>query len=169
MKIKGVLDEDFQDYKKISMLIEMPHCSFKCLKELNLPISICQNCELSGQNDFEVTTKYLIDRFNKNSISEAIIFGGLEPFDSFDDVLSFITEFRKVSNAEIVVFTGFDEHEIHDKIHILSQFTNIVVKFGRFVPNQEHHFDDVLGVELASPNQYAKLIGSDVIENQSKS
>jgi hypothetical protein len=33
---------------------------------------------------------------------------------------------------------------------------NIIVKFGRYRPNQEPHFDKVLGVELASDNQYAK-------------
>jgi hypothetical protein len=38
------------------------------------------------------------------------------------------------------------------------QFKNIIIKFGRFVPNQEKHYDEVLGIELASPNQYARRI-----------
>ena len=37
----------------------------------------------------------------------------------------------------------------------LSKFANVIIKFGRFIPNQKPHFDEVLGVELASPNQYA--------------
>ena len=32
----------------------------------------------------------------------------------------------------------------------------IIVKFGRFRPNQEKHFDEVLGIYLASNNQYGK-------------
>jgi hypothetical protein len=40
----------------------------------------------------------------------------------------------------------------------LKQFPNIVVKFGRYVPKCEAHFDEVLGIKLASPNQYAERI-----------
>ena len=32
---------------------------------------------------------------------------------------------------------------------------NIIIKFGRFIPDQKSTFDSVLGVELASQNQYA--------------
>ena len=32
----------------------------------------------------------------------------------------------------------------------------VIVKFGRFRPNQEKHYDEVLGVYLISDNQYAK-------------
>jgi hypothetical protein len=37
-------------------------------------------------------------------------------------------------------------------------FDNIIVKFGRFIPDDEKRFDEVLGVELASHNQYAEVI-----------
>jgi hypothetical protein len=158
MIIKGVADEVFQDYKKVSMLIEMPHCTFKCLKELNLPISICQNCELSNQKNIDFDINDLIDRYVNNDLTEAVIFAGLEPIDSFSDVLDFVDEFRKVSNDEIVVYTGFDESEIYDKITLLSQYKNVIMKFGRFIPNQEPHYDETLGVNLASNNQYARRI-----------
>ena len=32
----------------------------------------------------------------------------------------------------------------------------VIVKYGRFRPNQEPHYDEVLGIKLASINQYAK-------------
>ena len=38
---------------------------------------------------------------------------------------------------------------------------NIIVKFGRFIPNSPHIYDTLLGVELASNNQYAKIITGD--------
>jgi len=47
----------------------------------------------------------------------------------------------------------------YDKIALLSRYKNVIVKFGRFIPNQEKHYDEILGVELASPNQYAKILG----------
>ena len=34
-------------------------------------------------------------------------------------------------------------------------FKNIIIKFGRYIPNQQAHYDDILGVNLASNNQYA--------------
>ena len=37
-------------------------------------------------------------------------------------------------------------------------FTNIIIKFGRYIPNQKPHYDEVLGVNLASDNQYAERI-----------
>jgi len=33
MIIKGLIDEDFVNYKKPSMTIMMPYCTFKCDKE----------------------------------------------------------------------------------------------------------------------------------------
>ena len=38
------------------------------------------------------------------------------------------------------------------------KWENIIIKFGRYIPNQEKHYDDVLGIELASDNQYAEVI-----------
>ena len=35
---------------------------------------------------------------------------------------------------------------------------NIIIKFGRFIPNRPSRYDEVLGVELASDNQFAKRI-----------
>ena len=41
---------------------------------------------------------------------------------------------------------------------ILKKYSNIIIKFGRFIPNQKPHYDPVLGVELASDNQYGEKI-----------
>ena len=76
----------------------------------------------------------------------------------FDELLELIKCFREQTNDDIVIFTGYYENEIADKIAQLKQFSNIVVKFGRYVPNQEQHFDEVLGVKLANKEQYAVRI-----------
>ena len=45
-----------------------------------------------------------------------------------------------------------------DEIEELERCENIIVKYGRYIPDQEKHYDEVLGVYLASNNQYAERI-----------
>ena len=47
MKIINIIDEDFINYKDISMFIAMPYCTGKCWRELGLDCSICQNMDVS--------------------------------------------------------------------------------------------------------------------------
>ena len=47
MRVKEIVDENFQDYKKPAMLISSVSCDFKCLKELGMDIGICQNMKIS--------------------------------------------------------------------------------------------------------------------------
>ena len=78
--------------------------------------------------------------------------------DSFDEVLDFISVLRKYSDSDVILYTGYYKSEIEDKIEQLQKFPNIIIKFGRFKPNESHHIDPILGVELASTNQYAEKI-----------
>ena len=47
LTVKEIVDENFQDYKKSSMFIATSRCDFKCLTELGLDCSICQNMKIS--------------------------------------------------------------------------------------------------------------------------
>ena len=47
---------------------------------------------------------------------------------------------------------------IINKVCLLSNYKNIIIKYGRYITNQEKHYDEVLGVYLASENQYAERI-----------
>ena len=63
MKIKGLVIEDFLQYKKPSMFIITSQCSFKCEKECGIK-GICQNSPLVKQaisdiNDDLIVSKYL--------------------------------------------------------------------------------------------------------------
>jgi len=40
----------------------------------------------------------------------------LEPFDQLEDVLDIIDKLRKVSDAEVVIYTGYKEEELEDCI-----------------------------------------------------
>lgn len=152
MKIKGLIDEDFVNYKKPSMFISTYTCSFKCCKECGQ--AVCQNLPLVSQPIIEVNNDILIHRYLNNSISDAIVIGGLEPYDDFNDLYSFINDFRSRCCDDLVIYTGYYENEIQlfiDRLRI--NFDNIIVKFGRYIPNQQSHYDEVLGVMLASDNQ----------------
>ena len=77
----------------------------------------------------------------------------------FEDIISFVKYFREHGcDDDIVIYTGYYENEIKDKIDILKQYKNIVVKFGRYIPNDTEHYDSVLGINLANKEQYGKKI-----------
>lgn len=156
MKIRGLVDEDFVNYKTPSMFIIFPFCNFKCDKECNQ--NICQNSSLVKEPIIEISIEDLINRYINNPISQSIVCAGLEPFDSWTDLYNLCIGFRSCSKDTIVIYTGYKEEEIQHYIKLLSPIGNIIVKFGRFIPNSLHKFDTVLGVELASDNQYAKFI-----------
>ena len=100
----------------------------------------------------------MVNLYINNSITHAVVCGGLEPFKSFGDLIELVKQLRNKTDDDIVIFTGYYEDEIAAQLEQLKLYKNIIVKFGRFIPNQEKHFDEVLGVYLASNNQYAKKI-----------
>ena len=109
--------------------------------------------------DIEISPAAIVGRYLKNSITKAIVFAGLEPMDSWEDLIALVKEFRQYTLDDIVIYTGYRIDEVCAKTYLLgNMFSNIVVKFGRFVPNNASHFDSILGVNLVSPNQYAVRI-----------
>lgn len=158
MKIKGIIFEDFVNYKLPCFTIETPKCDFKCDKECGM--QVCQNGPLAKADSFDIDVDNLISNYLNNDIAKAVCFQGLEPFDTWEETYEFIFRLRVHYRCkdDIIIYTGYTEDEVKGKILQLSKLENIIIKFGRFVPNQESHFDEVLGVKLSSPNQYAKRI-----------
>jgi len=158
MILKGIIWEDTVNYKKISTTLMFPKCSFKCDKECG--IAVCQNSSLVKEQNIDVSIKDIIERYIKNPISEAIVCQGLEPFDSEKDLLDFISCLRNEYEIDddLVIYTGYTENEKLDIEMRLQQYKNIIVKYGRYVPNQERHYDELLGIYLSSSNQYSKKI-----------
>ena len=156
MLIKGLTDIDFVNYKYISMFIAFPKCDFKCDRECGK--QVCQNSTLALSPDVDIPIDQIVRSYLNNNITQAIVCGGLEPFDSWDDLLHLIEAFRMHTDDDIVIYTGYTFTEVADKIFLLSSFKNIIVKFGRFIPDQESHYDEILGVNLASNNQRAEKI-----------
>ena len=157
IKIRGLIEEDFVNYKKPSMYIAFPYCTFKCDKECGY--SVCQNSSLVTNSEIiNIDEQKIVNRYIDNPITTSIVISGLEPFDSFNELVILIRSFREKTSDDIVIYSGYNKEEITSYIEELKQFKNIIIKFGRFIPNQEKHYDEVLQVTLASPNQYGEKI-----------
>lgn len=159
MLVKMIRDEDYSSYKEVSMLIAFPHCNFKCCTDLGRSTAMCQNSPIARLPTIEVFTSDVYDRYQKNVITHSVVCGGLEPLDSLADLITLVCTFRNENcNDPFVIYTGYTEEEASDEITCLSTWPNIIMKFGRYIPAQPSHYDPLLGVILASPNQYAKKI-----------
>lgn len=158
MIVKQIVDEDFVNYKKPSMFIAFPKCTWKCEKECGM--RVCQNSTLATSPNIEINAEKIVARYLNNQLTRAVVFGGLEPIDSYTDLfeLVYIIRNKYKCNDDIVIYTGYNHEEITKELDRIKPYGNIVVKFGRFIPGQNPHYDEVLGVMLASDNQYAARI-----------
>lgn len=157
MKLKGIVDTDIANYKKISMFLITDKCSLKCDKENGN--NYCHNSKLLSSPTVEVSSEDIYERYVKNPVSEAVVIGGLEPFESIADLSDLMLTFRLIHHCkdDIVIYTGYRPEEISSELLLLCDYKPFIVKFGRFRPNQEAHFDPLLGVNLANNEQYAEL------------
>lgn len=160
MRVKTIVDEDFTNYKKPSMFIGTISCGGKCCIEAGIPLSVCQNDGWRSCAPVAVSNREICMRYLGNPLTSAIVIGGLEPFEQAKEVRKLVWMLRDVFDCDddVVIYTGYNPNEIWDCLEELSQFSNIYVKFGRYIPGHEPHYDEVLGVSLASPNQFATKI-----------
>ena len=57
-----------------------------------------------------------------------------------------------------VIYTGYEKKEKEESVNKLKQFSNIIVKWGRYLKNSSPRYDELLGVELSSLNQYSERL-----------
>lgn len=158
MRIKTIKDEDFINYKLPSMFIGTISCGGKCCLEAGIPITVCQNDYWRSAKVLDIPDAQIVTRYLNNPFTSAIVFGGLEPFEQFDELLELIKLLRTATDDTIVIYTGYNEDELTSEIETLSDYLDIIVKFGRYKPDRPSKYDPILGVTLASDNQYAMPI-----------
>ena len=158
IEVKGIIFEDFVNYKKPCMTLMMPKCSFKCDKENG--VQLCQNWELAAAPEQTVHINSLMRNYINNPITEAIVLQGLEPFDSLVDLYTVAAALEDFQiTDDFVIYTGYTREEITSQLKPLHNVPgHVIVKWGRYIPNQKPHYDSVLGVYLASDNQYGEII-----------
>lgn len=160
MRIKFVKDEDFVNYKQPCMFIGSIMCDFKCCVEGNIPVTTCQNEPWAYEPVIEIDTRKLIVRYLNNKLTQAVVFGGLEPFMQFEEILDFIRQLREdyKCNDPVIIYTGYYPEEVSDQLQKLKLWENIIVKFGRYIPTLPSRYDELLGVTLASENQFCQKL-----------
>ena len=160
IEVKGVIWEDFVNYKKPCMTLMMPKCNFKCDKENG--VELCQNKGLAATTSQTVLINDLLRRYKDNPITEAIVLQGLEPLDSLVDVYTVAAALYDFKiQDDFIIYTGYNREEIpHSIIQNISSSIpgTFIIKWGRYIPNQIPHYDPILGVSLASDNQYGEII-----------
>lgn len=122
--------------------------------------TVVKTVNLACSPNIEFGIDEIVERYINNPITSAIVCGGLEPLDSFDDLSRLLYSFRDKTENDFVIYTGYTKHECEEKGYLtqLSNFSNVIIKFGRYIPNSKSHYDEVLGVTLNSDGQYAEKI-----------
>ena len=109
MKVNSIIYEDFIQYKYPSMFIGFTKCTMKCGREH------CQNASLLTAPFLEIDADLLIDKFLTNPLTKAIVCGGLEPFDTPDDLKELVIAARKRCDNDIVIYSGYTKEELENK------------------------------------------------------
>ena len=156
MHLIDFVEEDIVNYKKTSMFLATCTCSFKC------GIENCQNRELANLKNIGVKDEDIIERYLANDMTEAIVIGGLEPFDQFEELINFCKTLNRYHvEDDLVIYTGYEREEIDSQVEqlvALNADRDLIIKFGRYDPTKAtEKFNHTLGVKLASYNQYTVL------------
>ena len=163
MRVRKLLTERFQDYKVPSMYLAACFCDWKCCPDKPY---VCQNNPVANLPVTDIPDDEILDTYLADPITEAIVIAGLEPLLQVHEVCNLIRRaVRRGIKTTFVIYTGYTKDEVRcisffDDLKDTGYRKNVqvIIKYGRYVPDQQPHFDEVLGVELASDNQYAEII-----------
>ena len=154
-----VKTDDITDYLKTSLLLVTPKCSGKCGEK-------CQNYFLiKNATTKQYAVSSIVNLYNNLTTHNAVVFAGLEPFDTFNDTQILVDAFLQNDKPiDIVIYTGYYQQSITDKVNVLLQkliktkSTNktIIIKFGPYIAENRSYYSNILGIKLATDNQYVK-------------
>ena len=106
MILKDIIATDFMNYQVPAMYVAFPYCSFKCEKDCG--IKCCQNSALAKSPNIEISAERVVEMYKKNhDLSKAVVCCGMEPFDSFGDLLDLIVGIRSEFDDPIIIYTGY--------------------------------------------------------------
>ena len=161
MTLLDIIDYDIVNYKDPSMFLIFSVCNgFKCEKENdNDP---CPNRGLEKMKKVEISAESVYKRYEEQKLTRAIVCGGLEPFDTPQDLIELIETLQNHNFSDtFVIYTGYnkDETEIDTVLYNLYKQKpcfNFIIKYGRYLKKQNRStYCEELGINLASSNQFA--------------
>lgn len=142
MRVKTVVDEDFTNYKKPAMFIGTISCGGKCCIEAGIPLSVCQNDGWRSCAPITIDDNELCHRYLTNPLTKAVVFGGLEPMEQFEELLTFLDLFRDTYDCEddVVIYTGYYPEEIPDQLHTLvfDEMSRKLKEFNKLSYKEKH-------------------------------
>lgn len=161
IELKGIIWEDMVNYKKICTTLMFPKCNWKC--DIENGVQLCQNKGLAATASQWHNIDTIMDKYKNNPIPEAIVLQGLEPLDSPIDCYTVAAALQCWGiKDDLIIYTGYYPYEkdISQIIDSIASLTpgHLIVKWGRYIPNQPSYYDPILGINLASSNQYAEVI-----------
>lgn len=178
MKLVNLIEEDFTNYREPGMFLGFPFCSGKCNHECGQ--IICQNQALHDAESIDISAEEIIERYKNNPITKCLILGGLEPFDSMEDLTDIVWKWciefyqpglRDIAYGKdpIIIYTGYYPFELEEKLRAIAEIQlryphPVFIKYGRYIPGHKKHHDPILGVDLASDNQYGESFGGTVFK-----
>lgn len=153
IRLKDVV-EVFQDYKKSALLLCCVSCDWKCCREAGISNEVCQNHRIASQREVTIPFDSVLNKVSR-SFTDAIIFGGLEPLLQIEEVCGLIEYLREHNvKKDILIYTGYYLEEIDKSVIERLKKHHVIFKCGRYIPNRPQKFDKILGITLASDNQY---------------
>lgn len=163
MRVRKLLTERYQDYRLPCMYLAACFCDWKCCPDTPY---VCQNHPVAQMPVTDIPDDEILDRYEENPITEAIVIAGLEPLLQVREVVNLIRcASERGIRTTFVIYTGYTKKEVRFigffdalKAAGIGDGIGVIMKYGRYVQDQQPHFDEVLGVELASGNQYAEKI-----------
>lgn len=163
MRVRKLLTERFQDYKFPCMYISACWCDWKCCPDHP---DICQNSPVARMPIKDIPDDEILDLYESDPITQAIVIAGLEPLIQANEVIGLIRRaVERNIRTTFIIYTGYTADEaqaagFHDMLCTtgFGSGVNVVIKYGRFIPGRQPHLDSLLGVELVSDNQYARQI-----------
>lgn len=159
IQLKGAVIEDFCNYKEPSMFLITCYCDFKCCDEAGCDHTMCQNGGVAQLITREYPYEAIYNAYGNNPITKAVVVGGMEPILQIDELVGLIKYFRgNGDNSPFIIYTGYNKDEIQLQLDMLKSCGNIIMKYGRYIPYGDEKFDELLGVKLASSNQYAEVL-----------
>lgn len=160
MILLDIIEYDIVNYKDPAMFLIFSTCNgFKCEKENN---EDCPNRSLSNMDKVLVSAESVFRRYSSQELTRAIVCGGLEPFDTPEDLIELITTLQNNNFSDtLVIYTGYNKDETEVDSILLTLYKqkpcfDFVIKYGRYLKKQNRStYSDELGINLASSNQFA--------------